>query len=152
MWAPSCVHLGPILGLFGPAESGIDRKQERQIVRSTNGLDVFLPFFGYAAPSFASRRSPVRSWLAPLDNIAMSQVPNRRGTRPLYRRYLGPLVLCGPTRPSLPPPSIRVLVGAVRRAQSRLAQCGGESRGSRRSLVPSSCKRIACSCCPISDP
>lgn len=41
--AHSGVHLGPILGLFTPADSGIDVGQERQIVRSTSELDVFLP-------------------------------------------------------------------------------------------------------------
>ena len=41
--AHSCVRLGPIMGLFTPAGSGIDVGQERQIVRSTNELDVFLP-------------------------------------------------------------------------------------------------------------
>ena len=37
------VHLGPILGLSTPADSGIDVGQERQIVRSTRELCVFLP-------------------------------------------------------------------------------------------------------------
>lgn len=35
--------LGPFLGLFSPADSGMDVGQERQIVRSTSELDVFLP-------------------------------------------------------------------------------------------------------------
>jgi hypothetical protein len=37
------VDLGPILGLSTPAASGIDVGQERQIVRSTSELYVFLP-------------------------------------------------------------------------------------------------------------
>ena len=39
-------RLGRLLGLFSPADSGIESKQERQIVRPTSDLDVFLPEIG----------------------------------------------------------------------------------------------------------
>jgi len=38
--------LGPFLGLFNPAASGIIFRQERQIVRPALGLHGFLPEIG----------------------------------------------------------------------------------------------------------
>ena len=40
---PFMCRLGPILGLFGAADSGMVNRQERQIARSTSGLCQFLP-------------------------------------------------------------------------------------------------------------
>ncbi len=38
--------LGPLLGPFNPADSGIVESRLRQIVRSASDLDGFLPGFG----------------------------------------------------------------------------------------------------------
>ena len=52
--------LGPLLGPLSPADSGIARGQERQIVRPAWGLHVFLPGFATSWMRFGSRGSAVQ--------------------------------------------------------------------------------------------
>ena len=49
--------LGPLLGPLIPADSGIIRRQERQIVRSTSDLHGFLPGFGQSSRRMGFRGS-----------------------------------------------------------------------------------------------
>ena len=52
--------LGPSLGLFEPADSGIPRRQVRQIVCSTSDLHGCLPEFGPVSSRMGFRGSPGR--------------------------------------------------------------------------------------------